>query len=90
MCCRSNININDVLGDYSLTLIDALDTLAGTILPCIFSFHSMPCRHVNINVLLFNGVMGNTSEFKHTVQLVLDHVSFDKPTTVQVFEATIR
>lgn len=25
---RSNININDVLGNYSLTLIDALDTLA--------------------------------------------------------------
>ncbi|KAF1800311.1 glycoside hydrolase [Mucor lusitanicus] len=26
--CRSNININDVLGDYSLTLVDTLDTLA--------------------------------------------------------------
>ena len=26
--CRDNININDVLGDYSLTLIDSLDTLA--------------------------------------------------------------
>ncbi|XP_045132325.1 ER degradation-enhancing alpha-mannosidase-like protein 1 isoform X3 [Portunus trituberculatus] len=25
---RSNININDILGDYSLTLIDTLDTLA--------------------------------------------------------------
>ena len=24
---RSNININDVLGDYSLTLVDTLDTL---------------------------------------------------------------
>lgn len=24
----SNLNINDVLGNYSLTLIDALDTLA--------------------------------------------------------------
>ena len=24
-----NININDVLGDFSLTLIDSLDTLAG-------------------------------------------------------------
>jgi len=24
----SNININDVLGDYSLTLVDTLDTLA--------------------------------------------------------------
>lgn len=26
-CFRSNININDVLGNYSLTLIDTLDTL---------------------------------------------------------------
>lgn len=25
---RSNININDILGDYSLTLVDSLDTLA--------------------------------------------------------------
>ena len=25
---RSNININDVLGDYMLTLVDTLDTLA--------------------------------------------------------------
>ncbi|UYV62865.1 K02A2.6-like [Cordylochernes scorpioides] len=59
---KSNININDVLGDYSLTLIDTLDTLA---------------------------VMGNTTEFQRAVQLVLDHVSFDKDNTVQVFEANI-
>ena len=58
-----NININDVLGDYSLTLVDALDTLA---------------------------IMGNASEFRRAVQLVVDHVNFDKPNTVQVFEANIR
>jgi len=34
--------------------------------------------------------MGNISEFEHAVQLVIDHVSFEKPSTVQVFEATIR
>lgn len=28
MCFRSNININDILGDYCLTLVDTLDTLA--------------------------------------------------------------
>ncbi|NWZ38539.1 EDEM1 protein, partial [Brachypodius atriceps] len=59
----SNLNINDVLGNYSLTLIDALDTLA---------------------------VMGNSSEFQKAVKLVIDTVSFDKDSTVQVFEATIR
>lgn len=59
----SNININDVLGDYSLTLIDALDTLA---------------------------IMGNTSEFKRAVSLIIDNVSFDTDNTVQVFEANIR
>ncbi|XP_053576759.1 ER degradation-enhancing alpha-mannosidase-like protein 1 isoform X2 [Bombina bombina] len=59
----SNLNINDVLGNYSLTLIDALDTLA---------------------------VMGNASEFQRAVRLVIDTVSFDKDSTVQVFEATIR
>uniref|UniRef100_A0A452I9Y4 alpha-1,2-Mannosidase n=1 Tax=Gopherus agassizii TaxID=38772 RepID=A0A452I9Y4_9SAUR len=59
----SNLNINDVLGNYSLTLIDALDTLA---------------------------IMGNSSEFQKAVKLVIDTVSFDKDSTVQVFEATIR
>ncbi|NP_001091440.1 ER degradation enhancing alpha-mannosidase like protein 1 L homeolog precursor [Xenopus laevis] len=59
----SNLNINDVLGNYSLTLIDALDTLA---------------------------VMGNATEFHRAVRLVIDTVSFDKNSTVQVFEATIR
>uniref|UniRef100_A0A3B3CYQ7 alpha-1,2-Mannosidase n=1 Tax=Oryzias melastigma TaxID=30732 RepID=A0A3B3CYQ7_ORYME len=59
----SNININDVLGNYSLTLIDALDTLL---------------------------VLGNVSEFQRAVKLVIDTVSFDKDSTVQVFEANIR
>ncbi|UJR32098.1 hypothetical protein I4U23_019566 [Adineta vaga] len=58
-----NYNINDVLGEFSLTLIDSLDTLA---------------------------VMGNVSEFRHAVQLVIDHVHFDRNSTIQVFEATIR
>ncbi|KAL4226158.1 ER degradation-enhancing alpha-mannosidase-like protein 1 [Mactra antiquata] len=58
----SNININDVLGDYSLTLVDTLDTLA---------------------------VIGNSTEFKHAVKLIIDNLSFQN-TTVQVFEATIR
>jgi len=34
--------------------------------------------------------MGNISEFERAVRLVIDHVSFEKPSTVQVFEATIR
>ncbi|XP_008155548.2 ER degradation-enhancing alpha-mannosidase-like protein 1 [Eptesicus fuscus] len=59
----SNLNINDVLGNYSLTLVDALDTLA---------------------------IMGNASEFQKAVKLVINTVSFDKDSTVQVFEATIR
>ena len=60
---RENYNINDVLGQFSLTLIDSLDTLA---------------------------VMGNVSEFQHAVRLVIDHVRFDRNSTIQVFEATIR
>uniref|UniRef100_A0A672GUM2 alpha-1,2-Mannosidase n=1 Tax=Salarias fasciatus TaxID=181472 RepID=A0A672GUM2_SALFA len=59
----SNININDVLGNYSLTLIDTLDTLL---------------------------VLGNVTEFQRAVKLVIDTVSFDKDSTVQVFEANIR
>merc|ERR1719369_586341 len=58
-----NININDVLGDYCLTLIDTLDTLA---------------------------IIGNVSEFRNAVKLVVDNVDFDKSNVVQVFEANIR
>ncbi|XP_069592289.1 ER degradation-enhancing alpha-mannosidase-like protein 1 isoform X2 [Ranitomeya imitator] len=35
-------------------------------------------------------VMGNVSEFQRAVRLVIDTVTFDKDSTVQVFEATIR
>ncbi|CAI2350064.1 unnamed protein product [Caenorhabditis sp. 36 PRJEB53466] len=58
-----NININDVLGDYSLGLIDTLDSLV---------------------------VFGDADEFKRAVNLVISTVSFEKNTTVQVFESTIR
>lgn len=34
--------------------------------------------------------MGNSSEFKKAVLLVIEYVDFDKPNTVQVFEANIR
>lgn len=34
--------------------------------------------------------MGNASEFKRAVNLVVKNVSFDKDSTIQVFEATIR
>lgn len=34
--------------------------------------------------------MGNSSEFRKAVKLVIDTVSFDTDSTVQVFEATIR
>ncbi|KAB7506973.1 ER degradation-enhancing alpha-mannosidase-like protein 1 [Armadillidium nasatum] len=59
----SNVNINDVLGDYSLTLVDTLDTLA---------------------------IIGEEKKFKEAVQLVIENVTFDKDTTIQVFEANIR
>lgn len=35
-------------------------------------------------------VMGNATEFRRAVELVMDYLSFDRATTVQVFEANIR
>ena len=35
-------------------------------------------------------VMGNVSEFKRAVQLVIENVSFEQDSTIQVFEASIR
>ena len=34
--------------------------------------------------------MGDTDEFKRAVELVIENVSFDHCSTVQVFEASIR
>lgn len=41
-------------------------------------------------IVLFLQVLGNVSEFHRAVKLVIDTVSFDKDSTVQVFEANIR
>ncbi|KAF6020908.1 EDEM1 [Bugula neritina] len=60
---EDNININDVLGDYMLTLVDSLDTLA---------------------------ILGNNSEFKRAVNLVVENLSFNYGHQVQIFEVTIR
>lgn len=49
-----------MLGNYSLTLVDTLDTLA---------------------------VMGNQSEFKKAVRLVIDTVSFDKDRKLEMLLA---
>lgn len=59
----NNINVNDVLGNFSLGLVDSLDTIA---------------------------IMGDTENFKKAVQYVIQSVSFEQETTVQVFESTIR
>lgn len=59
---RSNININDVLGNFSLTMVDALDG---------------------------HYVMGNFTEFKRTVQLVITQVRFDSDSIIQVFEVCL-
>lgn len=59
----SNINVNDSLGDYLLTLVESLSTLV---------------------------VVGNTTEFKRAVTLVIENLDFNNDNTVQVFETTIR
>ncbi|KAL1236200.1 ER degradation-enhancing alpha-mannosidase-like protein [Trichinella spiralis] len=45
------------------------------------------CRVDSLTTL---AVMGNVTEFRRAVGLVLEHVSFNKDNTVQVFEANIR
>ncbi|KAI8920156.1 glycoside hydrolase family 47 protein [Powellomyces hirtus] len=58
-----NWNVNDVLGNFSLTLVDALDTHA---------------------------IMNDHAKFEKSVALVIEHVTFDLDSRVQVFEVTIR
>jgi mannosidase alpha-like ER degradation enhancer 1 len=58
-----NWGINDVLGNFSLTLVDSLDTLP---------------------------LLGDRTGFEKAVATVIQTVSFDKDSRVQVFEVTIR
>ncbi|KAG9301519.1 hypothetical protein G9A89_008371 [Geosiphon pyriformis] len=59
----NNIEINDVLGDYSLTLVDSLDTFV---------------------------VLRDKEKFEKAVRQVIDYVSFNVDSKVQVFESNIR
>ncbi|CAG8499935.1 8066_t:CDS:10 [Paraglomus occultum] len=58
-----NIIINDVLGDFSLTLVDSLDTFV---------------------------ILGDKDRFENAIRLVIDNVSFDVDSKIQVFEVNIR
>jgi len=60
---NGNHSVNDVLGNYTLTLIDSLDTLA---------------------------IVGDKEAFEKAVHDVINTVSFDINSIVQVFEVTIR
>lgn len=60
---RTNAGVNDVMGDYLLTVVDSLDTFA---------------------------MLGDKSAFEEAVREVIEHVSFDVDSRVQVFEVTIR
>lgn len=60
---KNNIGINDICGDFALTLVDALDVLP---------------------------IMGNQVRFEEGVRNVIETVSFDVDSKVQVFEVTIR
>ena len=50
----------------------------------------MKCIALQVDSLGTLAVMGNATEFKRAVKQVVDTVSFDKPSTVQIFEANIR
>ena len=78
----SNININDVLGDYSLTLYSIHSNIGFKPLIVLIMFR-VDCLDTLV-------VMRNISEFKRAVGLVIENVNFDKDSTVQVFEANIR
>ncbi|ORY37680.1 hypothetical protein BCR33DRAFT_663463 [Rhizoclosmatium globosum] len=60
---QNNWNINDVLGNFSVTLVDSLDAIYTVLGP---------------------------QEFHEAVRKVIDVVSFDQDSRVQVFEVTIR
>lgn len=80
-----------MLGNFSLTLVDSLDSLAVSRNVDILVIWDLIIRFEQKSyIALFLQVLGNASEFKRAVQIVIDNVTFDLNSTVQVFETNIR
>ncbi|VDD92224.1 unnamed protein product [Enterobius vermicularis] len=84
----SNLNINDVLGDYSLSLVGfMLETVCALVLRNSKETRTLYLQIESLDTLV---VLNNKSEFHNAVRLVIENVSFERNVTVQVFEPTIR
>jgi mannosidase alpha-like ER degradation enhancer 1 len=81
-----NLEVNDVMGDFSLTLVDSLDAF------CV------SCRSGSRNAFELAAayvapllqVLRDRAGFEQAVRETIQHVSFDRDSRVQVFEVTIR
>lgn len=82
-----NVGVNDVMGDYSTTLVDSLDTFAVRYFPFV-SFRTL----VALTRLCTPGrqMLNDRAGFEQAVRETIEHVSFDVDSRVQVFEVTIR
>lgn len=75
-------DVDDALGNFSLTLIDTLDSL-------VVSARGKTINQSN-QFFLFSQILGNYSEFDDAAFRIVSDVSFDRDIVVSVFETNIR
>lgn len=76
-------DVDDALGNFSLTLVDTLDSLVV----CL-ALTSAPNHRLIVLYIL--QIFGNYSEFEKSVARVITEVNFDTDVIVSVFETNIR
>ena len=78
-------DLDEAMGNFSVTLIDSLDTLL--LLGTQKRFTGVQSMRVILRISYF---LGDVDEFEKGCRLVIDNVEFDSDIVVSVFETNIR
>jgi hypothetical protein len=80
--------VNDVMGDYVLTLVDSLDTFPVS--PASCHGYRLLMVAADVDARLPFQILGDKAGFEQAIRQTIEHVSFDQPARIQTFEVTIR
>ena len=82
-------DLDEAMGNFSVSLIDALDTLLLLGAQKRLAFHGYVLES-NLHTCVFRIRLGDIDEFERGCRLVIDNVEFDSDIVVSVFETNIR
>ena len=83
-------DLDEAMGNFSVSLIDALDTLLLLGAEKSDSHSTAMYSRVTYITCVFRIRLGDIDEFERGCRLVIDNVEFDSDIVVSVFETNIR